>query len=325
MTVFTRMRGTLAATVFGLAATFSGAAMAEWPERPVTLIVVAGAGGGSDYTMRLLGAELEAKLGQPFAIVNQAQASGIVGYTTYSSAAPDGYTLGQLSPIAQFKLLGQADFTPETFTAIAQFNADPSAIHVGKDSPFQDLKALVEALKADPGKYKISCGGACNASWDIPFVSMLLDQGIDVSKLNLIPGQGSAAALQELAAGGVDVVLCSVPETTAMAEAGVVRSLAVMSDERVAIDDKIPTTKEQLGKSYAGGTWRGLGGPANMDPELVKRIEAGVREAVESPAFVEGMKARGFGVAWRDHADFTNFLKEHFEETTRVINALQGK
>jgi tripartite-type tricarboxylate transporter receptor subunit TctC len=325
MPVRSKVRALIAAAPLLFGAAFATSAMAEWPEKPVTLIVVAGAGGGSDYTMRLLGAELEAKLGQPFAIVNQAQASGIVGYTTYTSAAPDGYTLGQLSPIAQFKLLGQANFTPESFTAIAQFNADPSAIHVGASSEFKDIKGLVAALKADPGKYKISCGGSCNASWDIPFVSMLLDQGVDVTKLNLIPGQGSAAALQELAAGGVDVVLCSVPETTALAQAGVVRSLAVMSEERLKIDDRIPTVKEQLGKSYVGGTWRGIGGPAGMDPALVSRIEGALKAAVESEAFKSGMEARGFGVAWRDHREFTKFLGEHFEETKRVIEAVQGK
>lgn len=319
---FSRFVGSLA-LVGGILS--ASAAMAEWPERPVQMIVVAGAGGGSDYTMRLLGAGLEAELGKPFTIVNQAQASGIVGYTTYANAAKDGYTLGQLSPIAQFKLLGQANFTPETFTAIAQFNADPSAIHVVKDSPFKDIKELIAAIKADPGKLKIHCGGACNASWDIPFVAMLLDQGVDVTKLNLIPGPGSSAALQELAAGGVDVVLCSIPETTALAQAGVVRTVAVMSEERVAIDPNVPTVKEQLGKSYVGGTWRGIGGPAQMDPALVSRIEAAIQKVVESDTFKKGMEARGFGVAWRNHADFTSFLGEHFEETAKVINALKTK
>ena len=300
------------------------AARADWPERPVTLIVVAGAGGGSDYTFRLLGAALERAEGQPFNVVNQAQASGIVGYTTYTSAAPDGYTLGQLSPIAQFTLLGQANFEPKDFTAIAQFNADPSAIHVAKDAPWADVGALVAALKADPGSLKISCGGSCNASWDIPFVSMLLDQGVDVKKLNLIPAQGSAAALQELAAGGIDVVLCSLPETKAMVDAGVVRNLAVMSDERVAVYPDVPTVGDSLGKSYAGGTWRGVAGPAGMDPALVAEIEAAVKTAVASEDFQNGMKARGFGIAWKDHAAFTAFLQDHVDETTRVIEALKA-
>jgi len=312
-----------ATTVLGSAVPLAQAQ--DWPERPVQVVVVAGAGGGSDYTFRLLAAELEASLGQPFPVVNLAQASGIVGYTTYTSAPPDGYTLGQLSPIAQFTLLGQADFQPENFTAIAQFNADPSAIHVSTGSEYQDLGALIDAIKADPSAFNISCGGTCNASWDIPFVSMLLGEGVDVSKLNLIPAQGSAAALQELASGGIDVVLCSIPETTALKEAGVVKTLAVMSNERVAIDDTIPTVEEAIGTAYVGGTWRGLAGPAGMDPALVGKIEAAVADAVQQERFIKGMEDRGFGIAYLGHDDFTAFLQDHFTQTADVLNALSGK
>ncbi|SHJ93025.1 Tripartite-type tricarboxylate transporter, receptor component TctC [Aureimonas altamirensis DSM 21988] len=310
----------------GLLGTTSSIAMAaDWPERPVQLVVVAGAGGGSDYTFRLLAAELEAALGQPFPVVNQAQASGIVGYTTYTAAAPDGYVLGQLSPIAQFTLLGQANFTPENFTAIAQFNADPSAIHVSASSDYQDLASLVAAIKEDPGSLNISCGGTCNASWDIPFVAMLLGEGVDVTKLNLIPAQGSSAALQELASGGIDVVLCSIPEATALKDAGVVKTLAVMSEKRLPIDDAVPTVEEAIGTSYVGGTWRGIAGPAGMEPALVERIEGAVENAVQQDRFIKGMEDRGFGIAYLDHAAFTQFLTEHFDETRKVLDALSGR
>lgn len=315
----------LVATAFAGMALLGSVYATEWPQRPVQLVVVAGAGGGSDFTFRLLAAELEAELGQPFNVVNQAQASGIVGYTTYTSAEPDGYTLGQLSPIAQFTLLGQAEFQPESFTAVAQFNADPSAIHVSADSEYQDLGALVEAIKANPADFNISCGGTCNASWDIPFVSMLLGEGVDVSQLNLIPAQGSAAALQELASGGIDIVLCSMPEVTAMKDAGVVKTLAVMSNERVAIDESVPTVEEAIGTAYVGGTWRGIAGPAGMDPDVIAKLEAAIAKAVQQESFVKGMEERGFGISYLNHADFTAFLSGHFAETEAVLDALSGQ
>jgi len=154
---------------------------------------------------------------------------------------------------------------------------------------------------------------------------MLLGEGVDVSKLNLIPAQGSAAALQELASGGIDIVLCSIPETTALKEAGVVKTLAVMSEDRVAIDDAVPTVKEAIGTSYVGGTWRGVAGPAGMDPALVGKIEAAIADAVKQDRFVKGMEDRGFGVAYLGHDDFTAFLAQHFTETEEVLNALAGK
>tara|TARA_R100001129_G_scaffold41690_2_gene28557 strand:- start:44387 stop:45382 length:996 start_codon:yes stop_codon:yes gene_type:complete len=319
MTILSRLVTTLATGAFFAAA---GPAFAEWPERPVTLIAVAGAGGGSDYTMRLLAREMEEATGQSFNVVNQAQGGGIVGYTTYSTSDPDGYTLGQLSPFAQFKLLGQADFTSDSFTPIAQFNADPAAVHVASDSELKSLNDIIDALKADPSSLKISCGGTCSASWDIPFVSLMLDEGIDVTRLNLIPAQGSAAGLQELVSGGMDVVLCSIPETDSLASAGLVKTVGVLSSERLEKYPDVPTAKEETGKDVTGGTWRGLAGPAGMDPELVARIEAVAHEAFNAERFQEGVKERGFGAVWLGTEDFTAFTKQHEEQTQRVMTAL---
>lgn len=319
----TAIRHLLSATVaFAALSAVAGPALAEWPERPVTLIAVAGAGGGSDYTMRLLARELADNTGQPVNVVNQAQGGGVVGYTTYSTSTPDGYTLGQLSPFAQFKLLGQADFTSTSFTPIAQFNEDPAAIHVAADSKLKSMKDIVDALKADPASLKISCGGTCSASWDIPFVSLLLDEGIDVSKVNLIPAQGSAAGLQELVSGGMDIVLCSVPETDSLTSAGLVKTVGVLSATRLEKYPDVPTVEEETGKAVTGGTWRGIAGPAGMDPSLIAEIEAKLRMAFETERFQSGMKDRGFGAVWLGTADFTSFIGQHEEQTRRVMEAL---
>ncbi len=303
------------------AAMFTGPALAEWPERPISMIVVAGAGGGSDFTFRLLSREME-QAGQPINVINQAQGGGIVGYTTYTTAAPDGYTLGQLSPFAQFKILGQADFTAESFTPIALVNVDPAAVHVATDSKLTSLDDIIAALKADPASLKISCGGTCSASWDIPFVSLMLAEGVDVAKINLIPAQGSAAGLQELASGGIDVVLCSIPETDALTDAGMVKTIAVLSADRLERYPNVPTAKELTGEDVTGGTWRGVAGPADMDPALVKQIEAVVKAAYDSPTYLDGMKERGFGTQFLDSEGFTAFIKGHEAQTQQVMAAL---
>jgi len=297
-------------------------AQSAWPQRPVTLIVIAGAGGGSDFTIRTLARELEDITGQRFNIVNQAQGAGVVGMTTYVNAKPDGYTLGQLSPFAQYTLLGQAKFTSASFTPIGQFNADPAAIHVASGAAFKNVPDIVAALRADPASLRISCGGTCNASWDIPFVSMLMDQGVDVAKLNLIPAIGSAAGLQELVSGGLDIVLASVPETDALVDAGHVRTVAVINRDRLQKYPQVPTVGEQLGKDFEGGTWRGLAGPAGIDAATVQRIEAVLKQAYETPRFQEAMRQRGFGPYWRDAQAFLEFIQGHEVETAQVLKAL---
>lgn len=309
----------------GLASCLSFPALAQdhWPEVPSQLIVIAGAGGGSDYVLRLLATELEKNAGKPLTIINQAQGAGVVGMTTYVNAAPDGSVVGQMSPFAQYRMMGQADFTSASFTPIALVNVDPAAVTVAADSELDSITAVIEKLRADPAGLRISCGGGCNASWDIPFVSLMLDEGVDVSKLNLIPAAGSAAGLQELASGGVDIVLSSLPETDALRDAGMVKNLTVFSAERLDRYPDVPTVAEGTGKSVTGGTWRGIAGPAGMDPELVTRIETSVKRAFDSKLFQEGMSERGFGAVWMDSAALSDFMAEHEVQTERVINALQ--
>lgn len=308
----------------GLALALPFAALAEtsWPEKPSQLIVIAGAGGGSDYVLRLLATELEKNSGQPLTIVNQAQGAGVVGMTTYVNGRPDGTVVGQMSPFAQYRMMGQADFTSASFTPVALVNMDPAAVTVAAQSGLASIGAIVDRLKADPAGLRISCGGGCNASWDIPFVSLMLDEGVDVTRLNLIPAPGSAAGLQELAAGGVDIVLSSLPETDALRDAGMVKNVAVFSAERLARYPDVPTVAEETGKPISGGTWRGIAGPAGMDPALVARIEAAVKQAYESALFQNGMKDRGFGAVWMDAAGLSAFMTEHEAQTERVINAL---
>lgn len=298
------------------------AAQQEWPTGPVQLIVIAGAGGGSDFTLRLLARELEEQTGQSFLVVNQAQGGGVVGMTTYVNAEPDGHTLGQMSPFAQYRLQGQADFTSESFTPIALINADPSSVTVAADSEIQSLTQIIDALKADPASLRISCGGGCNASWDIPFVSLMLDAGVDVTKLNLIPAEGSAAGLQELTSGGMDIVLSSIPETDALTEAGLVKTIAVFSEERLADYPDVPTVAEETGFDVTGGTWRGVAGPAGIDPALVDAIEAEVKTAFDSERYQSAMAERGFGAVWMDSDELAEFMVEHEAQTERVLSAL---
>ncbi|MFV0492234.1 MAG: Bug family tripartite tricarboxylate transporter substrate binding protein [Pseudorhodobacter sp.] len=323
MSKLTHIRAVATFTLMASGAAISAAhAEMSWPSAPSTLIVIAGAGGGSDYTMRLLARELEAGAGQPISVVNQAQGAGVVGMTTYVNAAPDGTTVGQMSPFAQYRMLGQADFTSDSFTPIALVNMDPASVSVAADSDLGSINDIIARLKEDPAGLRISCGGGCNASWDIPFVSMLLDQGVDVSQINLIPAAGSAAGLQELTSGGMDVVLCSLPETDALRDAGLVKNIAVFSSARLDRYPDVPTVEEETGATAMGGTWRGIAGPAGMDPALVSQIEASIKQAFNSEAFQSGMKDRGFGAVWMDAAELGAFMRDHEAQTERVIDAL---
>lgn len=312
----------LVATALAVATYAGGAAADGFPQRPVTIIVPAGAGGGGDTTTRMLARSLEDILGQPITIINQGQGGGVVGLTTLTQAKPDGYTVGLLFPYAGYHYTGQADFSASDFSPIATFNGDASALAVAAESPFTTLGEALEALKAQPAAYKIHCSGGCGSVWDVPVAAMMLDQGVAVDRIAWIPGQGAASGLTELASGGVDFQTLSLPEAAAMMDAGLVRPLAVLSPKPVPGFENVPLAGETVGHPVDGGTWRALGGPAGLPEEAVRVWEEAVRQAVQSEAFRDAMQHANFGVKWMTAEDLGVLMRQHEDETKRVMSAL---
>src|SRR5437773_9311709 len=139
------MKKLVAALLFFAAA----AAHAQYPQRPVQLIVPWGAGGGTDATARIIASLLERDLKQPVNVVNRTGGSGVVGHQAIASAAPDGYTFGLITlEINLMHWVGLTDLTFEKYTPLALVNQDPAAIHVKADSPYKTVKELFAHIKA---------------------------------------------------------------------------------------------------------------------------------------------------------------------------------
>lgn len=299
-----------------------GHAQGEWPQRPVTIIVPSGAGGGTDQTARMLAERLQDRFGQPFNVVNQGQGGGVVGINSIKTAEPDGYTLGVIYNFAHYKPMGQADFDAEDFTPIAQFNFDPAGFHVRADSEWDSLPEALDAIKADPGAYSIACGGGCGGSWPIAAATLFNEWGIDLSQVRMISGQGAAAALQDMVAGGFDVVPSSVPEAGALIDAGRVKGLAVFGDERLEAFPDIPTLSEETDLDLSLGAWRGLVGPAGLPEDIVTELEQAMKEIVESEDWRQQMTERGFGIQWRNSEEFGEFMANEQEDVRRIVEVL---
>ena len=300
----------------------SGIAMAAWPDKPVTIIVPAGAGGGTDATARLLANRLEQKFKQPFNVVNIGEGGGVIGITKFATARPDGYTLGILFNYAHYKEMGQTTLSMQNMTPIAQYNFDPGTLTVSAGSPYKDAKQLVQALKDNPGKFNVSCGGGCGGSWPLAFAGLMAANGVAVEKLQMIPATGAAAGMLDLASGTIDVIPCSLPETAAMTSAGKTKSLLVMASSRIPSFPDVPTTKEALGQDFISGAWRGVVGPAGLPKEIVATLEKELKLIVDDPAFIKAMGERGFGIQWRSQAQFTEFMKAQEAEVAKLISAL---
>ncbi len=293
-----------------------------YPNRPVQMICPWGAGGGTDATARIISAILEKNLGQPFNVVNRTGGSGVVGHSAIATSAADGYTLGMITvEISMMHWQGLTDLSPTSYTPLALMNEDPPGVQVKSDSPYKNLKELADAVKAAPaGKLKAS-GTGQGGIWHLALVGWLTAMGLKADHVPWVPSNGAAPAMQDLAAGGIDIVTCSVPEAKAMIDAGKARSLAVMAPQRNPAFPDVPTLKEAAGIDYSVGAWRGIAGPKGLPADIASKITAELKRAFDSKEFKDFMSARGFGMTWGDADHFAKFMAEGDKKMGEAMKA----
>ncbi len=311
-----------AAAAAALAAFAALPALAEYPERPITLIVPWGAGGGTDATGRMIAGLLEKELGQPVNVVNRTGGSGVVGHSAIATATPDGYTIGTVTvEIGMMHWAGLTDLTYADLTPIALYNYDAAGVQVRADSPWNSVEDLLAAVKAEPGKHKAS-GTGQGGIWHLSIAGMLNSAGIAPDAAPWVPSQGAAPGLQELVAGGVDIVPCSVVEASALIEAGKVKSLAIMDDKRIGAFPDVPTLKEAAGVDWKMAAWRGIAGPKGMPDDVTAKLTAAMEKVYNSAEFQDFMKGRGFGLVWAPGAEFGTWMKDSNEALGDVMKAV---
>jgi tripartite-type tricarboxylate transporter receptor subunit TctC len=307
----------------GLALAASASAFAQaYPNRPITLVVPWGAGGGTDATARIIGSLLEKELGQPINVVNRTGGSGVVGHQAIASAAPDGYTLGLITvEITMMHHQKLTDLTHASYTPLALVNLDPAGFQVRADSPYKTMNDVLAAIKANPGKFKAS-GTGQGGIWHLALAGMLSDLKIDPASVPWVPSNGAAPGLQDLAAGGVEFVPCSLPEARSLIDAGKVRSLAVMSDKRAALYPNVPTLKEATGSNWGTGAWRGMAAPKGLPADVRAKLEGALKKVYDSKDYQEFMASRGFGVIWGTGEEFGKFMAKGDADMKAVMTAV---
>src|SRR5258706_10610267 len=277
---------------------FCAAAQAAYPERPITLIVPWGAGGGTDATARIIAALMEKELKQPINVVNRTGGSGVVGHQAFATSAPDGYTIGLITvEIAMMHWAGLTQLKQGDFTPIGLVNSDPAGFNVRADAPYKSVKDVLAIVKANPGKYKAS-GTGQGGIWHLALAGLLKDQGIDPAAVPWVPSQGAAPGLQDLVAGGVEFVTCSLPEARSLIDAGKVKPLAIMDASPSSLYPKLPTLKKEIGSDWQIAAWRVIAAPKGLPAEMQNRLSAALKKVHDSSEFREFMAKQGYGVGW---------------------------
>jgi len=318
-----RSAGTQLATAVIAAFYLAGcgaAADGEYPSRPITYIVPWNPGGGTDVTARALATALSEVLGQSVNVVNRTGGGGVVGHLALAQAAPDGYTIGAMTvEITMMHWTGLTPLTVSDYSPLAMLINNPAAVTVRADAPWSTLEELLAAVRAEPGRFRAS-GTSRGGIWDLARIGMLQAVGLPETALPWVPSQGAAPALQQLISGGVDVVTASPIEVDALRQAGQVRTLAVMADERMPAFPDIPTLKE-LGIDWSIGGWAAVAAPAGIPGEIRERLASAIQEASSSPAYLDPMTQAGFHLEFMDADAVAAFLAEQDRQNGELLRS----
>jgi tripartite-type tricarboxylate transporter receptor subunit TctC len=289
-----------------------------FPSRPITIICPPAAGGLSDSLTRAIAAAVQPKIGVPVVVENKPGGANAVGMTYGANAQPDGYTVTYL--VAELAILPHLHLSPihiGQFEPLARTNYNPAAVTVQSGAKWKTLKDFIQEARSKPGS--IAAGNSGTGSvWHIAAVALQEATGI---KLKHVPFGGAAPAVQALLGGHVDVVCVSLSEVQSQVEAGNLRVLALMADEREPLFPDIPTAQE-LGYSLQVGAWGGLAVPLKTPPEIQTRLLNAFREAFRAPEFVKRMNERGVKLAWLEPEPFRAFVQAQSEQNRQAIAAL---
>jgi tripartite-type tricarboxylate transporter receptor subunit TctC len=285
------------------------ASRGKFPDQPILLVCPWAAGGGSDRIARQIAVLLEQDLGVPVNVVNVTGGDGVTGHSRGALARGDGYTLTLITvEIAMLHWRGMTNIGPADFAPVGLVNEDAAAIFVRADAPWRTLADVERTVREQPGKLRAS-GTATAGIWHLALAGWLSAVGLKPTDIIWVSIAGSAPSLQELIAGGIDVVICSLPEAQALLSAGRIRTLGVMAEARTSQFPDVPTLKE-LGVNWTLGTMRAIAAPRDTPPDRVAALAAALQRVIASDAYQSTMRRSGFTASYEDPAQLATTLEE---------------
>jgi tripartite-type tricarboxylate transporter receptor subunit TctC len=296
------------------------AAYADYPDKPIRLVVPQAPGSATDTVARILAAELGPQLGGVTIVIeNKPGAAFTIGLDLVAKAAPDGYTLA-IGPIGALAI--SPNMVPR-LPYVIEKDLQPIALLLRGHlmlvvSPKSDIKSVQELIakaKANPGKLT----NASSANGSPGHVGGELFKYMTGTQIQHVPYRGGSAATSDLLAGHVDLMFESLNSIAPMAQSGGVRGLGVSGDKRSPAFPDIPTIAEAGVPGYSAPTWTGLIGPAGLPPAVLEKLNAAVNRAIRSPGFIERFSKIGDESAGGTPKDFADVIAKDTAKWKDVV------
>jgi tripartite-type tricarboxylate transporter receptor subunit TctC len=301
----------------------SAAWAADWPTKPVKIVVAYSAGGANDLVARTFGDRLSEALGQQFVIENRTGGGGLIGGEAVARAEPDGYTLmasGMPSHVIA-PAMNPARFDPvRDFTHIAYFGGPPNVFVVHASLPVRDFKELIELARSKPG-------GVEYASPNVGSVGNMVAEYIGAKeqlKLVHVVYRGGGVAILDVVAGHVKVASMTLSTTLQHIRSGTLRPIAVSAAQRVPELPDTPTLTELGYPGLVVTTWYSLSGPKGMAKDVVERLNREVNKAMDDPKVKSHLAQETIQTRPMTPAEFTTFMTAEVEKWTPTIKAMSA-
>jgi tripartite-type tricarboxylate transporter receptor subunit TctC len=298
---------------------------ADYPNRPVMLVVAFTPGGPSDVLARIVGKQMEQLLGAPFIIENRPGAGGNIAADSVAHASPDGYTLlmGNNSILATNEVLYKhLTYNPQKdFIPITLIGTQANILVVNPDVPAHSLKELIALAKAQPGKLNFASSGY-GAAAHLAGELFKAEAKVDIVH---VPYKGAAPALQDVIGGHNQLMFATAASVVGHIKVGKVRALAVTTLKRTQILPEIPTMDEAGLKGFEASTWHGLVAPAGTPPDVIAKLHGAAIKALQDAGVQASLARLGVDIVGDTPEQFNAYIKAEIPKWTAIVKASGAK
>ena len=313
---------TVRALMFGLAtlaSVCSGPVMAQFPAKPIRIVVPFPAGSATDVVARILGQSVSVAIGQAVLIDNKAGADGAIAASEVAHAAPDGYTLlmATNSPMSVVPAMRKVPpYDPVTdFSPVTDIGRYTFFLYANAGAPFKTLQELIAHAKANPGKLNYATG---NTTGIASFAQMNALAGIDITH---IPYKGEPAGITDLVANRVQLMFATLTTGGAHVRDGKLRAIATSLPRRSPAFPDVPTMAESGMPQFSIVSWAGLFGPAKVPRDVIDRLNREFVAATKRPEVVAAMDKQAFFLSSSTPGWLGAYVKEQKESYARILRA----